>query len=62
MESYINTDLQQYWDILIKQVGASEEALKLLTNINGYNLETLQDALYFYTGLREFDQLDDEHE
>jgi len=62
MTSYINTELQPYWDILITQAGASEEALKLLTNINGYSLETLQDALYFYTGLREFDQLKDEHE
>jgi hypothetical protein len=48
------------WDFLIENGIATEESLVLLTNINGYSVETLEDALYALTGYRSIDQLEDE--
>jgi hypothetical protein len=48
------------WDYLIDKGIATEESLVLLTNINGYSVETLEDALYALTGYRSIDQLEDE--
>jgi hypothetical protein len=47
------------WDFLIENSIATEEALTLLTNINGYSVETLEDALYCLTGYRSIDQLEE---
>lgn len=46
-------DLENYYDYLVDNNIASDEALKLVTCINGYNVETLNDVLYCLTGYRE---------
>ena len=46
------------WDELLL-LGVSEQTLQIVTNINGYNEQTLCDVLYAHTGYRSFDQLDD---
>ena len=38
----------------------TEEELRLLTNINGYNIETLNDALYARYGYRDLEQMMEE--
>jgi hypothetical protein len=48
------------WDYLIDNEIATEDALVLLTNINGYSVETLEDALYCLTGYRSIDQIEEE--
>ena len=48
--------LNQYYNYLIDYQIASEEALNLLTSINGYNEDTLNDALYCLTGYRDIEQ------
>ena len=48
------------WDYLIDNNIASEETLRVVTNINGYNVDTLNDVLYSETGYRSIDQLDNE--
>lgn len=48
---------EQAWDTLLDYTTATPEALELLTNINGYNMDTMLDALYVLTGYRGFDQL-----
>lgn len=53
----ITTD--QAWDMLT-ELGVSEQTLQTVTNINGYNLDTMEDILYSVTGYRSFDQLEDE--
>jgi hypothetical protein len=53
------SDKDQRWDELM-EMGVSEETLRIVTNINGYSLETLEDVLYATTGYRSFDQLDGE--
>ena len=52
-------DTNTAYDILIDSGIASEETINIVTNINGYTRETMQDILYAATGFRNFDQLDE---
>lgn len=36
---------------------ATEEEIDLVTKINGYNLETINDIIYVRTGCRDYEQL-----
>lgn len=47
------------WENLVN-LGVSEETLRIITAINGYNMETMEDVLYVVTGYRTFDQLEEE--
>ena len=51
------TELNTAWDTLLAQ-GVSEQTLQVVTSINGYTLDTLQDVLYAHTGHRSFDQIE----
>lgn len=44
------------WDTLVG-LGVSEQTLQIISAINGYRAETLEDVLYAHTGYRSFDQL-----
>ena len=60
MSKTINTP-DEAWDYLLEMgIIKDEQTLKVVTNINGYSLETLQDVLYATEGYRSFDQLFDE--
>lgn len=48
--------LSDMWDTLTT-MGVSEETLQVVTDINGYNEESMEDILYATTGYRSFDQL-----
>jgi len=50
------TDIDKVWDILISYNVATEEELKLVVCINGYNLQTLNDVLFARTGYRDINQ------
>lgn len=52
--------LNDLWDYIIDNGLASEEALQLVTNINGYNEDTLNNVLYATTGYRDLEQLENE--
>lgn len=52
-------NLNEKWDILV-EMGVSEETLDIITSINGYNLQTLEDVLYAKFGYRSFEQLERE--
>ena len=45
-----------YWQWLIDNAIATEEELQLVTSINGYSTETLDDILFARTGYRSVDQ------
>ena len=49
-------ELDNYWDFLINECIATEEELKLVTSINGYNETSLNDILYVRTGYRSIEQ------
>ena len=51
--------IEDMWDML-KDLGVSEQALQLITDINGYNKDTMCDVLYWQTGYRSFEQLEEE--
>ena len=54
-------NVNELWDNLINGGYFTEEELELVTNINGYSLETLEDAIYARHGVRDWDQLQEEH-
>ena len=49
-------DLNKYYDKLIYHNIATEEEIRLVTSINGWNLETFNDILYSRTGFRSIEQ------
>ena len=48
--------LEDYNNYLINNLGISEEVINCITSINGYNEETLDSILYYYTGYRDLKQ------
>lgn len=54
--------LDNLWETLVDYSIATEEELQLVTSINGYSKETLNDILYCRTGYRSFDQMFDDLE
>lgn len=50
---------EQMWEKL-EELGVSEETLQIVTDINGYSEDTLEDILYVVSGYRSFDQLEEE--
>lgn len=53
--------LAEMWETL-EDLGVSEQALQLITDINGYNETTMCAALFWKTGYRTFNQLEEELE
>ena len=55
-------EIEKIWDYLVESEIATEEEINLITCINGYSVETLNDVIYARTGYRSLDQLiDDEN-
>jgi len=55
-------DKNQLWDYIIESNIASEETLRVVTDINGFSEETLNDVLYAVTGYRGIEQLEEDEE
>ena len=49
--------INKIWDEIINQNIATEEELKLITCINGFNEETLNAVIYARTGYHDLEQL-----
>lgn len=52
-----NNELLKTWEML-KNIGVSEQTLQIVTRINGYNMQTLNDIYYAHTSYRSFNQLE----
>ena len=52
--------LDMIWQYLLSNDIATNEELQLITDINGYKEETLNDVLYARTGYRNIEQLIEE--
>lgn len=52
--------IEYIWDYLIENEIVSEETLKIITAINGYSIETLNDVLYAATGYRDMEQVEND--
>lgn len=57
----VNT-VEEAWDTLIDDGLVSEETLQVVTSINGYSLDTLEDVLFAVAGENTFAQYLDEDE
>ena len=53
-------DISTIWDAIIEYGIATDEELLLVTAIDGYNEDTLNDVIYVRTGYRNIEQLLDE--
>ena len=53
--------VNEMWDTLL-DMGVSEETLQVVTSINGYNTDTMEDVLYVVFGERTFDNNDEEED
>lgn len=49
--------VNELYDILVDEGYFTAEELSLLTMINGYNIDTLNSALYARYGYRDFEQM-----
>ena len=56
----MNKKVDEVWDLLIEYRVATQEELELVTCINGYNIDTLNDVIYVRTGYRNIEQIQDE--
>lgn len=52
--------VEYIWDRIVEMDIATEEELSLVTAINGYNEESLNDIIYVRTGYRDIVQLMEE--
>ena len=55
-------ELEQVWDYIVESGIATDEELKLITYINGYDETSLNDVIYARTGMRDIEQLIGENE
>ena len=55
-------DIESTWDYLVDKGIATEQELILVTYINGYNMESLNDIIYVRTGYRTAEQLQEEED
>ncbi|MDQ1341327.1 MAG: hypothetical protein QG567_2485 [Campylobacterota bacterium] len=53
-------ELGQIWDYIVNNGIATDEELKLITCINGFNETSLNDVIYARTGFNDIEQLMDE--
>ena len=53
--------VNDYYEWLIEMNIATEEELQLITDINGYSEETLNDVLYCRTGYRTREQFEEDY-
>lgn len=54
-------NLDELWNKIIEREIATEAELQLVTDINGYNEETLNDVIYARTGYRNIEQVEEEY-
>ena len=52
----------EIWNYILDNEIATEDELILVTNINGFNVDTLNDVLYSKTGYNDIEQLKEEEE
>lgn len=54
-------EISEMWDELIN-MGVSEQTLQIVTDINGYNEQTMRDVLYAFAGENTFDGEDEDED
>ena len=52
----MDQQIEKLWDLIVNYELATEQSLQLVTRLNGYTLETMEDVLYALTGYRSYEQ------
>ena len=52
----MHTKIDKLWDRIVNAGIASEDTLRVITAINGFTVETLNDVIYAVSGLRNWKQ------
>ena len=52
----MNQQIEKLWDLIVNYKLATVQSLQLVTRLNGYTLETLEDVLYALTGYHSYEQ------
>lgn len=53
----MNRNIESVWELLVDMEIATDEELQLVTSINGYNIDSLNDVIYVRTGCHDIEQL-----
>ena len=53
-------ELINLWDYMVEQGIATDDELRLVTSIDGMNIDTMNSVIYDRTGYRNFEQLEEE--
>jgi hypothetical protein len=53
----MSRNIEDVWRLLVDMEIATDEELQLVTSINGYNIDTLNDIIYVRTGYHDIEQL-----
>ena len=53
----MNKEMNELWDYITEYEIATENEIKLITSINGTNLDTFESILFSRTGYRSLDQI-----
>lgn len=54
----MSRNIEYVWKLLVDMEIATDEELQLVTSINGYNIDTLNDVIYVRTGYHDIEQLE----
>lgn len=54
----MSRNIERVWETLVDMGIATDEELQLVTSINGYNIDTLNDIIYVRTGYHDIEQLE----
>lgn len=54
----MSRNIEDVWELLVDMEIATDEELQLVTSINGYNIDTLNDVIYVRTGYHDMEQLE----
>ena len=60
MYKYNDKYLEKLYNYILDNYIATEAELSTITGINGYSIDTLNDVLYYKTGYRSMEQLEEE--
>jgi len=58
----MDKEMHELWDYLTDYEIATEDEIKLVTSINGTNLDTFESILYSRTGYRDLEQIKESEE
>ena len=59
VEKYKMDKLNEIFDFIIEWEIATEDEIQLVTKINGWNEESLNDIIYVRTGYRDMEQMEE---